>query len=942
MSEHAGRHWSYPGSRWWKFDFHTHTPASLDTEHWQKAIGSDEEVCPETWLLKYMAAEVDCVAVTDHNSGEWIDRLKTAYQGMCAEPPDKFRELALFPGVEISVYGGFHLLALFGPEAGTGDIERLLGRVEYSGTRGDSDDVTRKGGAEVVRAVIDAGGIPIPAHADRQDRPGSHGKGLLAVRGDSRVPEFDANTVEQVMDVEGLLAVEWEDRNHQPPACVERQFERLARVLGSDCHSFRGRGVPGSRYTWIKMASPTLDGLRLALLDGNDVSVRHSDEEPFEPFRKPVHFVVGLEIKDARFMGNNNPERLCFSPYCNALIGGRGTGKSTTVHALRLAYRRDEELQRLGEGAEPCREFGGFSALVKGRDGGGALRENTRIRVWLERDDVMHCVQWRAGGRPAIVMEQDGDGKWRRSPSQAVSTERFPIRLFSQGQIAAMAGEGRQALLDVIDEAAQVSSLDSSLKEARDIFLTQRARLRELKGKLESRPELERRLVDLQRKINALAESHHSEVLKAYQQALWQIREVDATRQKLQETPSRIIDLASELLLDDWPDGTFDASQDSDALAWRGEAEQALGEAREKLERAADELAARATALDADRRFVAWKRRAEKVQDDYQTLQALLATQGVSDPQDFERWTQERQQTESQLQELDRLRVEHERLRGENRTQWDRLHAARQAITQKRTEFVEDALSENEFVRMKVVGFGYDAGRIEHGLRELLEAQDERFEADLLEWSGGEHAQKGLAFELAVADDRAAALKDIQWRLWRRDENFGGYFRNYLERKFKRPEFADRILCWFPEDDLRIEYRRGGGKGRWSDITQGSQGERSAALLAFLLAFGDEPLVLDQPEDDLDNHLIYELIVSQIRENKRRRQLIIVTHNPNVVVNGDAEMVHAFAFVHGQCHVIQSGALQEKLVRDEVCEVMEGGEEALSRRWARLKPAQER
>ena len=942
MSEHARRHWPYPGSRWWKFDFHTHTPASLDTEHWQKAIGTDEEVSPKKWLLKYMAAGVDCVAVTDHNSGAWIDRLKTAYQEICTEPPDKFRELVLFPGVEISVQGGFHLLALFGPEAGTGDIDTLLGRVEYSGTRGDSDAVTHKGGAEVVRAVIDAGGIPIPAHADRRDWQGRRGKGLLAVQGDSRACKLDANTVQQVMDVEGLLAVEWEGRNHQPPTCVEQQFGRLARVLGSDCHNFRGGGAPGSRYTWIKMASPTLEGLRLALLDGNDVSVRRSDEGPFEPFRRPAHFVVGLEINSARFMGNKNPEQLYLSPYCNTLIGGRGTGKSTIVHALRLAYRRDEELQCLGEGAEPCREFERFRAPVKGRDGAGALRENTGIRVWLVRDGVMHCVQWSSGGGPAVVEEQDGDGKWRRSPSQEVLAERFPIRLFSQGQIAAMAGEGRQALLGVIDEAAQVSSLDSLFGEARDIFLTQRARLRELEGKLQSQPESKRKLADLQRKINALVESRHPEVLKAYQQALRQIKEVDATRKQLQESPSRITDLARDLLLDDWSDGAFDASQDSDVLAWRGVAARALSRARGEIKRAADKLAARATALDVDRRFVAWKQRAKKAQGDYKTLQDSLEAQGVSDPQAFGRWTQERQQLESQLKELDRLRADYERLRRENEAQWQRLHAARQAITQKRVEFVEGALRGNEFVRMEVVGLGYDARRIERGLRELLEVQDERFGADLLEWSDGEHASKGLAFDLAAADDRAAALKDIQRRLHACDENFGGHFRNYLERRLKRPEFADRILCWFPEDDLRIEYRRGGGKGDWSDISEGSQGERSAALLAFLLAFGDEPLVLDQPEDDLDNRLIYELIVSQIRENKQRRQLIIVTHNPNVVVNGDAEMVHAFTFVGGECRVSQSGSLQEKPVRDEVCEVMEGGEDALSRRWARLKPAQER
>lgn len=102
------------------------------------------------------------------------------------------------------------------------------------------------------------------------------------------------------------------------------------------------------------------------------------------------------------------------------------------------------------------------------------------------------------------------------------------------------------------------------------------------------------------------------------------------------------------------------------------------------------------------------------------------------------------------------------------------------------------------------------------------------------------------------------------------------------------------------------------------------------------MAFGDEPLILDQPEDDLDNHLIYSLIVKQIRANKLRRQLIVVTHNPNVVVNGDAEMVHAFDYRGGQCRVVQRGALQERALRAEVCRVMEGGHEAFARRWARL------
>ena len=179
-----------------------------------------------------------------------------------------------------------------------------------------------------------------------------------------------------------------------------------------------------------------------------------------------------------------------------------------------------------------------------------------------------------------------------------------------------------------------------------------------------------------------------------------------------------------------------------------------------------------------------------------------------------------------------------------------------------------------------------------------------------------------------------AKLAQIKKSIVGVDESLGGFFQNYLKRKLESPEFADHVRCWFPEDDLRIEYNR--GKNDWAQINEGSQGQRSAALLAFLLAFGNEPLVMDQPEDDLDNHLIYDLIVRQIRENKLRRQLLIVTHNANVVVNGDAEMVHALDFVNGQCQVVERGALQNLSVREEVCRIMEGGREAFTRRWARL------
>ena len=89
--------WPYPGARWWTFDFHAHTPASTDTPHWQQAIGTDQEVTAERWLAQFMAAGIDCVAITDHNTGAWIDPSRLLTNGWNSRPRQAFGPWCCFP-----------------------------------------------------------------------------------------------------------------------------------------------------------------------------------------------------------------------------------------------------------------------------------------------------------------------------------------------------------------------------------------------------------------------------------------------------------------------------------------------------------------------------------------------------------------------------------------------------------------------------------------------------------------------------------------------------------------------------------------------------------------------------------------------------------------------------------------------------------------------------
>jgi len=951
MSVNASPSWPYPGARWWKFDFHTHTPASKDTGAWQVAIGTPNELTPQTWLLKYMAAEIDCVAVTDHNTGDWIDRLKAAYAEMKREadagtPPGGFRELHLFPGVEISVQGGFHLLAIFDPSATSQTISDLLAQVDYQGTRGDSDGVTRLGAAQVVERILAAGGLAIPAHVEGD-------KGLLQVEPGTRKCMMDANTVKAILQEPGILALEWAASNSPVPMVLEELKLRFASVVGSDCHSFQGTAVPGSRYTWIKMARPSLEGLRLALLDGQEVSVRRSDEsDGFAPFNTPEHFIESIEIRDARYMGRGRqPAELPLNPYFNALIGGRGTGKSTTVHALRLAYRREKELSLSSEAGQT---FKRFNQVARGRNDEGGLRAETSLCVQVQRDGMPYRLIWRQDGQGHAVEEWNAaTGSFKPSASQAVTEQRFPVRLFSQGQIAALAGDSQQALLKVIDDAAGTQSQQAAFEEAKRAFLAARAQMRELDGKLQGREALTLALQDIQRKLARFEGADHAALLKNYQRTNRQSRELERQFDASAELATRLKALADDLLAEDLPEGLFDTAEDGPALSIVQALHAAIAKAQQDVERAANVLQERGQVLRGELEASPWFARIDAAKTAYEQLKADLQQQGVSDPSEYGRLVQEKQRQEIELKKLEALQKQHTELREKAKSLLEQVQSARRAISAQRSAFLQATLQGNPFVRIELIPYSRDAQGIERSLREVLGAVDERFKADIYQEPQEEGLARGVVADLMLLSELSLntlpssqdieayenSIETLKKRLVEaavgKDE-FGARFNSFLKAEAdKRPEFIDHILCWFPEDGLQVEYSRKGDGRDFQSIGQASAGQRAAAMLAFLLAHGNEPLVLDQPEDDLDNHLIYGLVVQQIRSNKLRRQLIIVTHNPNIVVNGDAELIHVLDFNH-QCHVKQTGSLQDQAMRREVCQVMEGGEEAFERRYQRL------
>jgi predicted ATPase len=130
---------------------------------------------------------------------------------------------------------------------------------------------------------------------------------------------------------------------------------------------------------------------------------------------------------------------------------------------------------------------------------------------------------------------------------------------------------------------------------------------------------------------------------------------------------------------------------------------------------------------------------------------------------------------------------------------------------------------------------------------------------------------------------------------------------------------------------------------RWEDkaLEQLSPGERGTLLLIFYLLIDDSkiPLVMDQPEGNLDNQTVYQLLVDCIKEAKKKRQIFIVTHNPNLAVVCDAEQV-----IHASLHKERgfqleyvSGALENAGICRKIVDVLEGTKPAIDNRVAKYK-----
>jgi hypothetical protein len=498
-----------------------------------------------------------------------------------------------------------------------------------------------------------------------------------------------------------------------------------------------------------------------------------------------------------------------------------------------------------------------------------------------------------------------------------------------------------QALLKIVDEASEVDKRgwDEAWRRLSARMLSFRAKAREIEASLPDEGGLRGELEDVKRKLALFERTGHAEVLREYQRRLRQERLVESWQESWAPSGEQIRSIARDLVpspLDDRGLGSDDEAARA-LIALSSEVADALGRVRDGLEGLALGADGILSRWRDDLEQSPWKKAASAAQDDYESLRKRLADGEVDDPSTYGALVQRRQSIEMRLAELGSQRNEAESMRREAESCLGELSVLRRELTDRRIRFLGDVLGDNAFVKIEVVPFG-DGESAKSRFRELIDREKGGFEKDIdgllselypdpWDHAGFEERLANLKSRVRALADGSAGAEEVH------DQRFSAHLAKW---RAEHPENLDYVDLWFPEDSLDVKYSPSADGASFRSIEEGSPGQKTAALLAFLLSYGDEPIVLDQPEDDLDNYLIYDLIVGQLRHIKQQRQVIVVTHNANIVVNGDAELVTALTVRGGTTQKACSGSLQERDVRETICAVMEGGEKAFKERYRRI------
>ena len=867
---------STPASaRWMVVDLHNHSPASPD-------FAGDRSNALEDAKRHLRDSSLDVVMFVDHQKlpdSKFTNTIanhtgKTVLRGCeinifvdaWEQSPEKIGKNAFF-----------HLLVGFDPEQDPDYWFSHLTKECRTDTR-TIGGTSISGFTDSIDSICDlldlSGAIIVPAHLHTRNN-------ALKSRSIDDIftdPEFLrlANRF-TALEVTQPSTAKFFDGQHK-----ETNYLHKACIRSSDAHDIASIG---NRVTYVQMQHASFSELRASL----QIPFRVSLNDP----SLPDSHVIGLNVRGRFF-----PDLwLSLSPYCNAFIGVKGSGKTSVLECLRFVLGAPVPESKSDDVEAHLRgilgEAGSVQVLVKRNDGAKVL-----IRRAINNRDVFE-----------ITFEDDRQEQVRNTEALM-----FPSYILGWHEIEQSATDPRirQVYLDTIAGLERVRQLQDGVTRhtSRMRRLHEQAAIRY--SQFRSYYDQVSRLEDLRSGLQQLDDAKLIALRDEFEMAVQQRQVVVDVVERLKDQAQSVAERTRILTL---PIDTsvFSGSSPLTEIAQKaagvveglnrhvavfvGEHERRIDSAILDCERHSEDMLAmfREFAVDYEVRIAgltveqkALLESHRKVLEDTRTLPDLTALK-------------EKEQSEVQIL------------------------LASLIETCKRTAELLDAQT---LLRTDEVGkLNEELG--EYGVRlDVAPLSRNAVFEDL--------SQRGAAGASVFEEIRSFAPDEARHhrRLARayerlRDDLVGGY-----RLFFESAEFMGYLEA-FEEDDLWIGLKVGKEGQEYSPIDELSAGQRCTAVFPLLLKLQEGPLIVDQPEDNLDNRHISESVSSALLDDKRRRQIAFTSHNANLVVLTDCELITMFEGMGSTGRIEARGFLcnSSSTITRKVVEILDGGERALKLRY---------
>lgn len=853
---------------------------------------TDTTMTPQAIVDTAIEKNIRIISITDHNE------IQNSYSAI---DYSKDKDILVIPGIEVSTTQG-HLLVYFETYE---NLRSFFGHLTINRTT----NVCNQGIVDCLNFADQYGGFGILAHIEL-------GSGF-----EKTISKFGPH-MEEIFKAKNLLGFEIKSKTYldlyTESDTSELKKERmnlinirikylnldkdynLPKIISSDSHTLNGLGKNADgedKLTRYKVDELNFHSVKIAL-QYYESRIRLENQIPEQrPYIKEIKLTGGL-FKDAHITLSNN---------LTCIIGSRGAGKSTLLESIREATGNKSK-------------YGVVDS-----------------EVWPQQINL--CYFDEANQRIDFVREKNNSVRNVTDPINGIN--RIEIETYGQGETAETlqhSDEKPQVLISFLDSFLNISSHINEDEELIDQLLENQSESKKLRIDLLTYEETQKALKNEQKKLDSLKKEKAGELV-TFQNSLIKEREI---RTDLIEKLNDLVKAYRDIFSDDSHFKSFLALTDEEIVVGKDYFQtvknlvnEFSGVVKNKSNELNSELNQKIECLKVE--LLKWSGKEKEIQAKIDEKKAQFEKQGIpfdlgkinqisKDILDYQKKIEKLDKDKIQLSEYQKNRLEllNKRLK------------LKQDINDIRRNFSKKA---NENLKNTIEGFfitiKYKKGVYSPEFEELLKTK--------MDWRQNRKS-KIISNNFSVSDfinicknSEIDKLKDIK------DENENSIFseaevisifkkvlENYNYEDFESLRYDDlpevTITRTYQDEDGELQYLS-------KPLSKLSLGQQQSVLLGILmLSDSNKPLIIDQPEDNLDSEFIFKTIVKNLRKIKEQRQVIIVTHNPNIAVLGDAELIIPLKSTSVLTHIMHAGSIDRTETRNICCEILEGGERAFKQR----------